>query len=72
MLAYRLETTIEQDGLLNLDQLPLKKGERVEVIILRQEPDAPLAVQPCFLPFKAIHLQGEGPTAAQMVIQDRS
>jgi hypothetical protein len=36
MRAYRIETTIEQDGELALHALPLKAGEAVEVIILAQ------------------------------------
>lgn len=37
MFAHRIETTITQDGLLNLKTLPFHKGEEVEVIILRRE-----------------------------------
>jgi hypothetical protein len=36
MFAHRIETTISQDGFLNLKSLPFSKGEHVEVIILRQ------------------------------------
>lgn len=34
MQAYRLESVIEPDGKLTLQNLPLPEGERVEVIIL--------------------------------------
>ena len=38
MQAYRVETTLEQDGTLTLSNLPLRAGEAVEVIILGQPP----------------------------------
>ena len=38
MQAYRVETTLEQDGTLTLSNLPLRAGEAVEVIILVQSP----------------------------------
>ena len=38
MQAYRVETTLEQDGTLTLSHLPLRAGEAVEVIILVQSP----------------------------------
>jgi hypothetical protein len=34
MQAYRVETTLTQDGTLTLRNLPLQAGESVEVIIL--------------------------------------
>jgi hypothetical protein len=34
MQAYRVETTVQQDGMLTLSNLPLQAGETVEVIIL--------------------------------------
>ena len=34
MQAYRVEATLEQDGTLTLNNLPLRAGEVVEVIIL--------------------------------------
>lgn len=34
MQAYRVETKVQQPGLLTLDNLPLQVGEEVEVIIL--------------------------------------
>jgi hypothetical protein len=34
MVAYRVETTLSHDGTLTLDNLPLRAGEAVEVIIL--------------------------------------
>jgi hypothetical protein len=36
MQAYRIETTIQQDGILTLRHLPFHAGETVEVIILVQ------------------------------------
>jgi hypothetical protein len=36
MQAYRVNTTIQQDGMLMLSDLPLQAGEAVEVIILVQ------------------------------------
>ncbi len=42
MQAYRVETTLEQDGTLTLHHLPLRAGEAVEVIILVR----PAAVSP--------------------------
>ena len=38
MQAYRVETTMAQDGTLTLSNLPLRAGEAVEVIILVQPP----------------------------------
>jgi hypothetical protein len=40
MQAYRVETTLTQDGTLTLRNLPLRAGEIVEVIILVQPPAA--------------------------------
>jgi hypothetical protein len=40
MQAYRVETTLTQDGTLTLRNLPLRAGESVEVIILVQPPVA--------------------------------
>jgi hypothetical protein len=36
MQAYRIETTVERDGELALRRLPIKAGERVEVIVLTE------------------------------------
>ncbi|MFL5802417.1 MAG: hypothetical protein ACJ8CR_11850 [Roseiflexaceae bacterium] len=38
MQAYRVETTIQQDGSLIVRHLPLQAGEAVEVIILIRSP----------------------------------
>lgn len=38
MHAYRVETTIQQDGSLVVRDLPLRAGEEVEVIILVRPP----------------------------------
>jgi hypothetical protein len=37
MHAHRIETTLEQDGMLTLRDLPFQAGEAVEVIIMTQE-----------------------------------
>ena len=37
MQAYRVETTIAQDGKLSIKGLPFRKGEAVEVIVLPQK-----------------------------------
>ena len=42
MQAYRISTTIQEDGTLTVSHLPLQAGEVVEVIILVQ----PSTVQP--------------------------
>ncbi len=34
MVAHRIETTLQQDGKLALDNLPFHAGEAVEIIIL--------------------------------------
>jgi len=36
MQAYRVATTLQQDGTLTLSNLPLRAGETVEVIVLVQ------------------------------------
>lgn len=41
MQAYRLETVLEQDGMLVLRSLPLQAGTTVEVIILVQPTPLP-------------------------------
>jgi len=47
MEAYRREATIEPDGSLTLNDLPLQAGTSVEVIILVQgEPAAPGGLYP--------------------------
>jgi hypothetical protein len=38
MQAYRVETILDEDGILTLCNLPLRAGEAVEVIILVQSP----------------------------------
>ena len=38
MQAYRVETVLQQDGMLTLGNLPLPAGASVEVIILVQPP----------------------------------
>ena len=38
MQAYRVETTLTQDGTLTVSNLPLRAGEAVEIIILVQPP----------------------------------
>ena len=41
MKAYKVETTIQEDGVLELDALPFRAGEAVEVIILSREEPKP-------------------------------
>jgi hypothetical protein len=38
MQAYRVETQVQQDGQLTLQNLPLQAGEEVEVMILVRAP----------------------------------
>jgi len=38
MNAIRVYTTVEQDGEIRVENLPLKKGQRVEVILLAEHP----------------------------------
>ncbi|MBM4165652.1 MAG: hypothetical protein FJ218_01795 [Ignavibacteria bacterium] len=38
MNAIRLQTTLEKDGVVILSDLPYKKGERVEMILLFEKP----------------------------------
>jgi hypothetical protein len=42
MQAYRVETTVQQDGSLIVRNLPLQAGESVEVIVLIRPPTAAL------------------------------
>ena len=37
MRAYRLETTLAEDGALQLNALPFREGETVEVIVLERQ-----------------------------------
>jgi len=41
MNAVRVETTIECDGELHLKQLPCRRGDKVEAIVLLVEPASP-------------------------------
>ena len=45
MRAYRLETTLAEDGALRLDALPFREGEAVEVVVLERQP-TPEAARP--------------------------
>lgn len=38
MQAYRVETEVQHDGMITLENLPLRAGEAVEVIILVRPP----------------------------------
>lgn len=40
MQAHKIETVIQDDGKLQLDKLPFKKGDAVEVIILQRQAEA--------------------------------
>ena len=37
MFAHRLETTINQKGILRLEALPFKQGDKVEIIIIKRD-----------------------------------
>jgi len=39
MNAYRIETTLKQDGTVTLDHIPFQAGEPVEIIILTRAPE---------------------------------
>ncbi|MCP4701012.1 MAG: hypothetical protein GY862_29790 [Gammaproteobacteria bacterium] len=43
MFACRIETTINQEGILCLEALPFEPGDKVEIIILKQDS---VALQP--------------------------
>ncbi len=43
MFACRIETTIDQKGFLRLEALPFEPGDKVEIIILKQDT---VALQP--------------------------
>ena len=59
MQAYRVETTLQQDGTLTLSNLPLRAGEAVEVIILVQPP---VAVDRPRYPLRGVPVQYIDPT----------
>lgn len=42
MEAIRIHTTIDQDGEIHLDNLPLKRGQRVELIVLPETVESQL------------------------------
>lgn len=39
MQAYRVETTLQQDGTVTLHHLPFQAGEPLEIIILARSPE---------------------------------
>ena len=41
MNAFRVETTVESDGELHLTELPCRRGDKVEAIVLILEPAFP-------------------------------
>jgi hypothetical protein len=59
MQAYRVATTVEQDGTLTLSHLPLRAGEAVEVIILVLPP---VALDRQKYPLRGIPLRYVNPT----------
>ncbi len=59
MRAYRLETTLSEDGALQLSALPFREGETVEVIVL-ERPSAPHEAEPRLL--KGSVLRYDDPT----------
>lgn len=59
MQAYRVETQVQQDGELRLQNLPLQAGEEVEVIILVR----PLqGVSPHRYPLRGLPVTFQNPT----------
>ena len=76
MEALRIEATIEKDGELHLRDLPCRKGERVEAILLRPEA-APTAAQrearERFLTrARASRFRSEGPYPSRQELHERS
>lgn len=72
MYAQRFDTTISPQGELNLPNLPFEPGAQVEVIILRRESPRHELLGDGFQPFKSVTLRGQGPSASEMVKQDRA
>lgn len=58
MQAYRIETHVQQDGTLTLQNVPLRAGEAVEVIILVRAPES----QTPQYPLRGLPIRYEGPT----------
>ena len=56
--AYRIETTLTQNGTLTLDHLPFQAGEAVEVIVL---PYIPSITPPDRYPLRGISVQYRDP-----------
>ena len=46
MNAIRVETTVEADGELHLTDLPCRRGDKVEAIVIILEQSSPLAADP--------------------------
>ena len=59
MNAHRVETTINQDGTLTLDDIPFRAGDEVEVII-RERPPKPGGENP--YPLRGEPLRYDAPT----------
>ena len=59
MQAYRIETTLTQDGTLTVSNLPLRAGEAVEIIILVQ---SPVSVDHPRYPLRGMPIQYREPT----------
>jgi hypothetical protein len=59
MQAYRIETTLTQDGTLTVSNLPLRAGEAVEIIILVQ---SPVRVSHPQYPLRGMPIQYREPT----------
>jgi hypothetical protein len=59
MQAYRVETTLQQDGTLTLSNLPLRAGETVEVIVLVP---SPVTVDRQRYPFRGLPVHYVDPT----------
>ena len=58
MFAHRIETTIQQDGTLTLDNLPFHAGDSVEIIILA----VPAKPKGAVYPLRGTSVQYDHPT----------
>jgi hypothetical protein len=58
MQAYRVETKVQQNGTLTVQNLPLRAGDDVEVIILVRHP----TTQPSAYPLRGLPVQYVDPT----------
>jgi hypothetical protein len=59
MQAYRIETTVKEDGSLTLEEVPFRAGEEVEVIVLARGRSLPQGDR---YPLRGKPLQYDDPT----------